>query len=607
MFASGHNHKKITSIPFLFVYVCLALASIAPRSTAADSSAPALFLAPASPVTNVASSPSSPVSTDSAILRRQSVALDRTLLNQARLGQLNRLMLNFFNDKEAAVECRVEKRIIRAADSYTLSGTITGDPRGEFSITVQNDAVLADAVTGTGRHCQLGLDATGHAEVRELQDTLLPTCGNDPSLQISLPPDRHPAQTAPDGTPVFDLLVVYTPAARTGAGGQAAIEALAHQAVDLANQAYNNSHINAQMRLVHVAEINYTESGSFGTDLTRLQKPLDGQIDSVHTLRETHGADLVSMFINNNGTGTAGLGYVMTSLSSQFSGYAFTVIHYSYAGGTNYTLAHEAGHNLGCAHAIADGGSTVHGSGLYYYSHGWRFNSDADRTVMAYNPGTRRLYFSNPNVSYNGGATGLAGDADNAHSINQSAATVAGFKQTIDTLALSPGTDFDLSGFSGGPFSPSSCQFTVSNQGLGALDWTASTPAAWLTISNSGGTLAGGSASDTSTVSLNGLATSMVPGLYQSFVYVRNVLTGTTRTLTVNLTVLAKSEVWVDFNFSGVEDGSESRPYNTLAEVLNDVSTSGTIKIKPGFTAEIPFINQPVRIEAPSGSVTIGQ
>ena len=44
---------------------------------------------------------------------------------------------------------------------------------------------------------------------------------------------------------------------------------------------------------------------------------------------------------------------------------------------------------------------------------------------MAYSPGSRRQYFSNPDVSFAGGATGNAQQADNARLISETFPTVA--------------------------------------------------------------------------------------------------------------------------------------------------------------------------------------
>src|SRR5262249_28178590 len=85
------------------------------------------------------------------------------------------------------------------------------------------------------------------------------------------------------------------------------------------------------------------------------------------------------------------------------------------------TLAHECGHNMGAGHALGDGGG-----GAYSYSYGWRFTASGNtyRTVMAYSPGFRIPYFSNPSVSYLGVPTGTS-TANNSLTLTNSNDAIA--------------------------------------------------------------------------------------------------------------------------------------------------------------------------------------
>jgi peptidyl-Asp metalloendopeptidase len=89
--------------------------------------------------------------------------------------------------------------------------------------------------------------------------------------------------------------VVYTPVARATAGGTTAMSALINLAVLETNTAYLRSGVIPRLGLVHQQEVNYTESTSFSEDLDRLTNPSDGFIDTVHALRNTYGADMVSL------------------------------------------------------------------------------------------------------------------------------------------------------------------------------------------------------------------------------------------------------------------------------------------------------------------------
>ena len=69
--------------------------------------------------------------------------------------------------------------------------------------------------------------------------------------------------------------------------------------------------------------------------------------------------------------------------------------------------------------------------------------------------------------------------------------------------------------------------------------------------------------------------------------------------------------VWVDFTYNGTEDGTFDRPFNTLAEGIDNVNSGGEIIIKSGITNEtfegINKITKPVTIKTYNGMTTIGQ
>ncbi len=64
--------------------------------------------------------------------------------------------------------------------------------------------------------------------------------------------------------------------------------------------------------------------------------------------------------------------------------------------------------------------------------------------------------------------------------------------------------------------------------------------------------------------------------------------------------------LWVDFAHGGPEEGSETSPFNTLAEGTDFVTPAGTVYVKSGNTAEALRITKPMRLEAPSGTVRAG-
>jgi len=237
------------------------------------------------------------------------------------------------------------------------------------------------------------------------------------------------ATTAADGF-VHDLLVVYTPAARS-AYGQATLESMIQNAVAAANQAYLNSNVNITLNLVGLQEVSYVESGNMQTSLYDLRGTSDGKMDEVHRLRDSLGADIVTLISQD--TSACGIAWSMSTESAGFASNAFNVVKPSCL--SQHSLAHEVGHNQGNMHDRASTSNT----GAYAYSYGFRrcaTDGTGFRTVMSYScsGASRVTQVSNPNVQYNGYPTGIAyesdpnNSADNVRSMNNTADTVAAFR-----------------------------------------------------------------------------------------------------------------------------------------------------------------------------------
>jgi len=88
-------------------------------------------------------------------------------------------------------------------------------------------------------------------------------------------------------------------------------------------------------------------------------------------------------------------------------------------------------------------------------------------------------------------------------------------------LAVSPVSNLASLGEPGGPFSPASQTYTLTNTGTGSLNWSASNTANWLTLSATSGTLAAGAGTNV-TVSINANATSLAAGTYSDTVSFTN-------------------------------------------------------------------------------------
>ncbi len=107
-------------------------------------------------------------------------------------------------------------------------------------------------------------------------------------------------------------------------------------------------------------------------------------------------------------------------------------------------------------------------------------------------------------------------------------------------LAVSPVAGLSSAGAAGGPFSPNTQTYTLSNTGVSNLTWAATYAAAWVSVAPTNGTLAAGATTNV-TVSINATANSLAVGNYSDTVLFTNTTNGagsTTRpvTLAVNPT-----------------------------------------------------------------------
>ena len=252
---------------------------------------------------------------------------------------------------------------------------------------------------------------------------------------------------------VIDVAVFYTPAARNGAGGTAAIMAEIDLMAAETNRAYRASGVNQRIALAAVEEVEYPDPDP-DFDVDRLQDPSDGRMDEVHTIRDQVAADIV-VLIARYRTGAA---YTLLTPANASAADAFAV---SGRRGGSRTFAHQLGHLMGLAQDrylacqfLGDGrcaeGATAY---AYGYVNQRAFDEDAPasarwRTIMSYDYQCDRggfycqrlMRFSNPDQVYPDpggdplGAAGrdpsnaLEGPADAVRTLNRTRATVANFR-----------------------------------------------------------------------------------------------------------------------------------------------------------------------------------
>ena len=238
----------------------------------------------------------------------------------------------------------------------------------------------------------------------------------------------------------LDLLIVHTSAVTSNFVDASGVKAHAMASTTSVNDALQNSEIPVVFNLVAVEEISYTESStSLGVDLRAIAgKPDDGDpVDPAHAdvldLRGKHGADLVTLFRDGPAGGSAGLAFILTPTNdSEDFGYAVVS---DVSALSNFTLAHELGHNMASAHGRDESGNDP--AAQVDEARGYKFSANGTdyRTIMSIDSNFSRIpHFSNPNVFFEGVATGLpVGDpnaADNASAFAVSTPVIADFRRT---------------------------------------------------------------------------------------------------------------------------------------------------------------------------------
>ncbi len=223
------------------------------------------------------------------------------------------------------------------------------------------------------------------------------------------------------------VLVLYTPNAKSSVSN---IKNTIQTAVALTNQSFINSQINFRIQLVYAGQTNYTES-DFSTDLLRFRVPADGYMDEVHALRNKYSADVCVLLINDSEY--CGLA---TNIGVTENNAFCAVSTCGTCATTNYSFGHEIGHLLGCRHDPANDSSTT----PYPYGHGYVNPSRTWRTIMAYgntcNSCPRLLFWSNPNIIYNGSPMGTIATNNNTRVWNERSNTIMAFRQPSNNVTL---------------------------------------------------------------------------------------------------------------------------------------------------------------------------
>lgn len=355
------------------------------------------------------------------ILAERRIAVDVSALK-------GRFRMRLLDERDYEMEVSEIER--RGPADFAWRGKVVDPVQGEVgtaTLTVMGD-LMAGLVITTDALYEIEPAAGGEHRLLQVENGV-ESCGGAvlPEVAAKSPRQRQAARIAARAAaraaqartsaglaaPVrLDLLAIWTPEARVGLGGTRQVRLTVQSSVDVANTSFANSQIDARLNLVHAREMKVPETGNPETDLLALQRNRE-----VAALRKSVGADLVSLFINQM-FGACGIGFLMTndSFSNEFQPYAYSVVKRACG---PLVLAHEVGHNMAANHDRQNAGNAS--AALFPFAFGHIVEGQF-RTVMAYGNSCSTCpwveNFSNPNVARNGIATGLAGQTDNAQTIN---------------------------------------------------------------------------------------------------------------------------------------------------------------------------------------------
>jgi len=353
-----------------------------------------------------------------------SVRESEIVFNSNVLKNANKLDIPLFDGKTYDAErLTYEGLEMRSNDDLTWRGKISqGKFSGDIVITQKGDYFAGIIYTADAVY-EIVPRGDKHFLV-ELDQTLFPPCAGGVKSEME-DPLRNLGTVADSGDRI-DVLVLYTAAVRTAAGGDAQIQTVAQQAIDSTNTSYINSRIRQRVRLVGAELTSLVETGNFSTELSNLRGDA-----STNSRRDALKADLVDMFTTS--TAACGIGYLMGSVGGNANnGYSVTARTCAVG---NLSFAHELGHNMASHHNPENGGTPTFPYAFGHYVNG------SYRTVMSYSDPctsgcTRVPYFSNPNIIFNGQPTGINNQRDNARSIELTADWIANYRYSGSSITL---------------------------------------------------------------------------------------------------------------------------------------------------------------------------
>src|SRR5688572_8489674 len=241
-----HSFARMPIVGFLLVSIWLSFASLVSAQSSGlfkqDDSASAVASPPAA-LPDRAARRSRLVTVDLSQLGRRDTSVDRPAS----------LELNLFDDTSFTA---VLDRVDPTTRGFVWSGYIPARPMSTVSFATEDGVMHGVVLTpqstyvvrfiGNGLHTIDEIDE--NAFPPEAEPVPMDARADTAALQDHIEPPHG------DSASFIDIMVVYTPAARTAAGGTSAINALIANAISVTNTAYANSNIVPRLQLVNASE-----------------------------------------------------------------------------------------------------------------------------------------------------------------------------------------------------------------------------------------------------------------------------------------------------------------------------------------------------------------
>ena len=277
---------------------------------------------------------------------------------------------------------------------------------------------------------------------------------------------------------LLDVLVLGTPEAQSAFVSPWDAVALLGTAFLSLNWAFQNSDIPNKSARYHWVNFDFSFADPSDQSIVIDRNNLIGNLN-IQSLRDAYGADIVVLLADERYSGAFGIaGQILTDSPN-----AFAIVEVPYLANPRWTFAHEIGHLLGGRHSTCDLLNVpLACDDTPVCSHGFIFDDVAgnkQQTIMALfdsdNPNdTRILNYSNPDIDFNGAATG-DNDHNNARVIRNHACEVANFKtrQSFDASIHTSGTFCEMinTGFIFNMYQANVTMPSAGNPGIGPYSY----------------------------------------------------------------------------------------------------------------------------------------